>query len=85
MLHGTLLALLVKSYAYRESKRKDAVCASDQGGVHAGRKRKALDKILLAETLDMYSRGVLDAEQAACRLDISMATFYRRLKEYREA
>lgn len=85
VLHGTLLALLVKSYAYRESKRKDAACASDQGGVHAGRKRKALDKILLAETLDMYSRGVLDAEQAACRLDISMATFYRRLKEYREA
>lgn len=84
VIHGMLLALLTKTYIYRESKRKEAAHAADQGNAHAGRKRKALDKILLAETLDMYSRGAIDAKQAAHRLDISMATFYRRLRESRD-
>lgn len=79
-LHATLRALLEKSYAYREARRK----ASGRGA-HAGRKRKAVDGLLLAETLDMYEKGMLNPREAAMRLDVSQATFFRRLKERRNA
>ena len=84
-LHAMLRALVEKSYAYRESRRKEGVYRAAERGVYAGRKRKAIDRLVLAETLDMYDRGVLNAQEAADRLDVSQATFFRRLKEYREA
>lgn len=85
VLHAALRALLEKSNAYREEKRRAGVRAAVERGAYAGRKRKAIDTLVLAETLDMYDRGVLDAQEAANRLGVSQATFYRRLKEHRES
>ena len=83
-LHVTLRALLEKAFAYREAKRKDAVQRAAKQGRGAGRKRKAIDMLVLAETLEMYEAGTLDVLAATKRLGISKATFYRRLKERRE-
>jgi hypothetical protein len=83
-LHVTLRALLEKTFAYREVKRKEGVQRAAKQGRGAGRKRKAIDMLVLAETLEMYEAGTLDAPAATKRLGISKATFYRRLKERRE-
>ena len=52
-------------------------------GAHAGRKRKAVDELLIAKTLDMYEEGMLKPHEAAQRLGVSQATFFRRLKGQR--
>ncbi len=82
-LHVALRALLEKSQAYREDKRVEGVKAAAKRGTYAGRKRKGLDPLVLAETFDMYETGALNAAAAAKRLGISQATFFRRLKEHR--
>lgn len=84
VLHAVLRALAEKAYAYREARRKEGVRQAAERGVRAGRKRKAVDSLVLAETLDMYDRGAIDAKAAAARLGVSKATFFRRLKEHRE-
>lgn len=83
-LHATLRALLEKTFAYREVKRKEGVQRAAKQGRVAGRKRKAIDILVLAETLEMYEAGTLDVLAATKRLGISKATFYRRLRERRE-
>ena len=82
-LYVALKAMLEKSQVFREAKRVEGVKKAAARGVYAGRKRKALDPLVLAETLDMYEAGILDAAAAAKRLGISQATFFRRLKERR--
>ena len=78
-LHATLLALLMKGHAYRESQRAGA------GASAQGRKRKAIDGIRLADAIEQYEAHKLSAAEAAQELGIGEATFYRRLRESREA
>lgn len=84
-LHTMLRSLIEKTYGYREKQRLKGIRQAAEQGRYAGRKRKSLDPLVLAETIDFYDKGFLDAQQAAHRLNVSQATFFRRLKEYREA
>ena len=78
-LFATTLPLLTKGHAYRESRRSSA------GALKQGRKRKPVDGIRLADAIERYEAHQLSARDAACELGIGEATFYRRLKEQREA
>lgn len=84
-LHTLVCALIEKQQNYCETQRLKGLRQAAEQGRHAGRKRKSLDPLVLAETIDFYDKGFLDAQQAAHRLNVSQATFFRRLKEYREA
>ncbi len=56
----------------------------DNGGGRVGRKRIAIYDPLLIETLASYDAGEISASQAAETLGLSVPTFYRRLREWRQ-
>ena len=82
-LHKVLLPLYEKACRQRERKRLRGVRAAADRGAYAGRKRKPVDEVVLREVFTLYDEGKVDVGEAAARLDISVSTFYRRLKERR--
>ncbi len=51
-----------------------------------GRHKKEVPSILMKEVVSLYENKIISLEEAMTRLEIkSEATFYRRLKEYRES
>lgn len=82
-LHDTLRLLYERIYGAREKKRLAGVRKAAAQGSYKGRRRKAIDALILEEAIDQYESGYLDADEASRRLGVSKSTFYRRLKEAR--
>lgn len=83
MLHRVFLPLLEKTTRYRESQKRAGIKAAASRGAYGGRKRMPVDQLVLREVIELYGRHEVTAKEAAQRLRISEATFYRRLKEFR--
>lgn len=75
VLYTTVFDLYKKAYLYRESQRVNGVKTATEKGVYRGRKRKALDELLLREQIELFESRKTSAREAAAALDISEATF----------
>ena len=77
-LHDTLVMLLEKGEEYRQSQR-----GSDDAGT-PGRRRIAVEDTRFDEALRNMASGKITADEAAKRLGISRATFFRRKREWED-
>lgn len=83
-MHALLRALYVKEKTFIDGRRREGVAKAAAEGKYKGRRRLRLDEIRLADVMGQYERGSLDLESALRMLDISRATFFRRLSDFRE-
>lgn len=82
-LHRVLMLLYRKAFRQREEKKLSGIRAAVERGAYAGRRRKPLDELVLREVFALYEDGRIGAGEAAARLGVSVSTFYRRLKDFR--
>lgn len=82
--HALLRGLYSKEKAFLEQRRLEGVRKGVEQGHYHGRSRKGVDEVKLAYTVERLDAGELTAQEAADELGLSRATFYRRLKEFRE-
>lgn len=85
LFHKVLLPLFEKTCGWREERRIEGVKAAAKRGAYAGRKPKPIDELVLREAVHQYEQHEISAREAAERLGISEATFFRRLKRFRSA
>lgn len=83
-VHALLRELYLKEKTYIDRRRSQGIAIAAQQGKYRGRRRKSIDDIKLRDTCERHRRGELTARQAAEILDLSVQTFYRRYREYRE-
>lgn len=83
-LHAFLRCLYLREKSYLDQRRNEGIKASAEQGLYRGRKRKAVDEIKMKHTFIEYDALRLSATEAAEELGLSRATFFRRLKEFRE-
>lgn len=83
-LHALLRQLYVKEKTYLNERRAKGIEASAKSGLYKGRKRKAVDEIKMRHVFVEYEACRISAADAAGELGLSRATFFRRLKEFKE-
>lgn len=83
-VHALLRELYLKEKSYIDRRRSQGIAVAAQQGKYRGRKRKSVDDIRLRDACERHHRGELTARQAAEALGLSVQTFYRRYREYRE-
>lgn len=81
-LYDVLMPLYIKGTRYQLEQQKRGIDKSREKFI--GRKRIPIDAPKLEETMTAYLKGKLSTEQACQILQVSEATFYRRLKEYKQ-
>lgn len=67
-----------------DERRRNGISKSASLGKYKGRARIKIDSMELNEVFSKYELGVINGREAAEKLNISAATFFRRYREYRE-
>ena len=83
-IHALLRELYLKEKTYIDLRRSEGVARAARQGKYRGRKRKSVDDIKLRDVCERHHRGELTARQAATTLGLSVQTFYRRYRAFRE-
>ena len=76
-----LMPIYTREYNSRRSAQQRGIENAKAHNVYKGRKKTNIDLFLLERVLSDYTSKKATAEEAARRLGISKATFFRRLKE----
>lgn len=74
-----LMTLYVDDYNRKRIARLAGIKEAKKRNAYCGRAKKSVDPLLFQRTVDEYYDGKITATEAAKRLNISKATFYRRL------
>ena len=77
------MTLYRKDVEYQKSRRIDGVKKGAAQGNYRGRMRIQMDELKAAEVFEAFRQGKITEEEALRKLEVSRATFYRRLKEYK--
>ncbi|MDY4610745.1 MAG: hypothetical protein SPD11_09065 [Sphaerochaetaceae bacterium] len=81
-LYEVLMPLYVKSVKYQLNRQKLGIEHSREK--FRGRKKIPIDAPKLTETMTAYLNGKVSIQQACQTLHVSEATFFRRLREYKQ-
>lgn len=84
VVHALLRQLYMKEKSYLDERRREGTQRAACEGKYPGRHRKQVDDIRLCSLCERHAQGELSAEAAASQLGVSVATFYRRYREFRE-
>lgn len=74
-----LMTLYVEDYRRKRAARIAGIKDAKNRNVYRGRLQKSVDPLLFQNTVNEYLNKEITATEAAKRLNISKATFYRRL------
>lgn len=80
-MHSALRALFRSIVSQQRANHRAGVRAAQSAGLYRGRRRIETDPLLLRELVQEVRRGETTAADAAKRLGVSVATFYRRMRE----
>lgn len=80
-VHALVHAVYLSECRRQRKNRIKAAARAQAAGRSPGRRRKPLSALLLDELASDVREGRMSADQAAQKLGISRATFYRRLRE----
>ncbi len=81
LYYRLLIQIYSKEYDLRKKAQKIGIENAKKNGTYKGRKKKKIDTLLLEKTLNDYKDKKISLEFAIKQLEISKATFFRRLKE----
>lgn len=83
-LYDIFMILYKKERKYIDERRKEGIKEAAKNGSYKGRKRLKIDRLELDDTFQMYDDKIINGKAAADKMNISMSTFYRRYREYKE-
>lgn len=79
-----LMTMYRKEADYLKNKRIEGIRQSAACGNYRGRVRIQIDEVKAEEVFGLFEKNKISEEEALKRLEISRATFYRRLREFRK-
>lgn len=79
--YNILMPIYMHEYNKKKLSKDIGIDRAKENNVYQGRRRIKIDPLLLNKIADDYLHGTTSAEKAAAQLNISKATFFRRLKE----
>lgn len=80
--YSLLYMLYSKDRSHILNRQSDGIKKAKEEKKYKGRKRLELDDVQLYNAWNKYKDGKINASEAAKTVNISMSTFYRRIKEY---
>lgn len=83
-VHDTVRSLYEKGHSYRLARQRDGIATAAQHGRLGKGRQITLEKDTMDDVMSRFSKGLLSANEAAKALDVSRATFYRKLKAWSE-
>lgn len=84
VVHNLLRDLYHMEKSYLDRRRSEGTARAVRAGKYPGRQRKRVDDIRLQDACERHMKGKLTASEAAEQLGVSLATFHRRYREFRE-
>lgn len=81
--HDLLLTLYQKEKMFLKNQKVKGIQQAAANGHYAGRKTVSIDAAKLDEVFSAYQKKKINRIEAMQKLGVSRATFYRRLKAYR--
>lgn len=81
LYYDLLMPMYIKNYEQKKIRMRDGIESAKENGVYRGRKRIAIDPLLFDKVAEEYSEQRMTSDQAAEKLGISVATFFRRMKK----
>lgn len=79
-----LMPIYMREYDIKRKTQQKGIDYAKAHNVYKGRKKSKIDPLLLDKTLDDYINKKITVEEATSLLNISRATFFRRLKDNRK-
>lgn len=84
-LYTLLMTLYSKEKKYIETQKKEGIRKAAKMGKYKGRDKIQIDDSRLMEIMWEYESNKITGAEAASKLNISLSTFNRRYREYRES
>lgn len=82
--YALFMAMYKTERKYIDDRRRSGIEKSVQQGNYKGRQRLKINELELNNTLQEYEAGKIKSKEAAETLQISLATFFRRYREYKK-
>ena len=82
--YALFMAMYTTERKYIDDRRRSGIEKSVQQGNYKGRQRLKINELELNNTLQEYEAGKIKSKEAAETLQISLATFFRRYREYKK-
>ena len=77
------MPIYIKEYTLRRNQIMNGIKKAKDNNIYKGRKKIMLDPLLFRKVGKEYLNGNISLEKALKKLNISRATFFRRLEDLR--